>query len=153
MTLRLFNYSEHFAPPGKTVAQVYFETEWDYWSALQHDRTRYDAAKAQLAAEALAALERRYPGIAAEVEVTDVATPYTTWRYTLNRHGAYTGWLPTPTALMTSVRRTLPGLSRFYMAGQWVMPGGGVTPSLYSGKHAVQLLCRDDGKRFTAGAT
>jgi phytoene dehydrogenase-like protein len=35
------------------------------------------------------------------------------------------------------------------MAGQWVMPGGGVPACLYSGRHAIQLLCRDDGKAFT----
>jgi len=32
-------------------------------------------------------------------------------------------------------------LEGFYMAGQWVMPGGGVAPCLYSGRHVIQLLC------------
>jgi len=82
------------------------------------------------------------------VEVTDVATPYTTWRYTLNHKGAYMGWLPTPKSIMTFVPRTLPGLADFYMAGQWVMPGGGVPPCLYSGRHVVQLLCHKDRKQF-----
>jgi phytoene desaturase len=81
--------------------------------------------------------------------VTDVATPYTTWRYTLNHEGAWEGWLMTPQAMRTAVERMLPGLERFYMAGQWVMPGGGVPPVLYSGRHAVQLLCRDDGRPFS----
>ena len=82
------------------------------------------------------------------MEVTDVATPYTTWRYTLNYGGAWGGWLMTPQAIRTTIERTLPGLSDFYMAGQWVMPGGGVPSCLYSGRHAVQLLCRQDGKPF-----
>jgi hypothetical protein len=46
--------------------------------------------------------------------------------------------------------RTLPGLANFYMAGQWVMPGGGVPPCLYSGRHGVQILCRRDGKPFVS---
>ena len=46
--------------------------------------------------------------------------------------------------------RTLPGLSDFFMAGQWVTPGGGVLPCLYTGRHAVQLLCRRDGRPCTA---
>jgi hypothetical protein len=29
-----------------------------------------------------------------------------------------------------------------------VMPGGGVIPTLVSGKHAAMLLCRRDGKVF-----
>jgi phytoene dehydrogenase-like protein len=34
------------------------------------------------------------------------------------------------------------------MAGQWVMPGGGVPPCFYSGRHVVQLMCERDGKDF-----
>jgi phytoene dehydrogenase-like protein len=54
----------------------------------------------------------------------------------------------TPDALKSQVERTLPGLSNFYMAGQWVMPGGGVPPCLFSGRHVAQLLCKRDRKVF-----
>ena len=148
--VRIFNYSPRFAPLGKTVIQVELETEWDYWNDLQReDRARYDVEKERVAAEVLKRLEAHYPGISSQVEVTDVATPYTTWRYTLNHKGAWEGWLMTPEAIRTPIERTLPGLANSYMAGQWVMPGGGVPPCLYSGRHAVQLLCRQDGKPFT----
>ena len=146
--VRIFNYSDRFAPPGKTVVQVSFETEWDFWNELQKDRPRYDAEKERVAAELLERLEAHYPGISSQVEMTDVATPYTTWRYTRNHQGAYMGWLPTPEVINTRIERTLPGLANFYMAGQWVMPGGGVPPCLYSGQHVVQLLCHRDGKPF-----
>ena len=148
--LRIFNYSPKFAPPGKTVVQVEFETEWDYWHDLQREeRARYDTEKERVAVEVLKRLEAHYPGISSQVEVTDVATPYTTWRYTLNHKGAWGGWLPTPEAINTRMERTLPGLTNFYMAGQWVMPGGGVPPCLYSGRHVVQLLCHCDRKPFS----
>ena len=147
--VRLFNYSSHFAPPGKTVVQVEFETAWDTWNDLQReDRAAYEAEKERVAAEVLERLEAHYPGLSSLVEVTDVATPYTTWRYTLNRRGAWGGWLMTPQAINTRVERTLPGLADFYMAGQWVMPGGGVSSCLYSGRHVVQLLCHRDKKPF-----
>lgn len=150
MMVRTFNYSPRFSPPGKTVVQVEMETEWEHWYNLQEkDRARYDAEKERIATETLQRLETHYPGISAHVEVTDVSTPYTTWRYTLNHKGAWEGWLMTPEAIRTYIERTLPGLSNFYMAGQWVMPGGGVPPCLYSGRHAVQLLCRQDGKPFS----
>jgi phytoene dehydrogenase-like protein len=48
----------------------------------------------------------------------------------------------------TRVNRTLPGLDKFFMAGQGVVPGGGVSPTLVSGKPAAMLLCRRDGKAF-----
>jgi phytoene desaturase len=151
LMVRIFNYSPRFAPPGKTVIQAELETGWDYWNDLQReDRAAYDAAKERLARAILERLEPHYPGLSANVEVTDVSTPYTTWRYTLNHQGAWEGWLMTPEAIRTAVERTLPGLADFYMAGQWVMPGGGVSPCLYSGRHAVQLLCRRDGRPFSA---
>ncbi|NIO72461.1 MAG: NAD(P)-binding protein [Anaerolineae bacterium] len=149
LSLRLFNYSPRFAPPGKTVVQAMFETEWDFWNELQKDRPRYDAEKERVAAEVLERLEAHYPGISSQVEMTDVATPYTTWRYTLNHKGSCMGWLPTPDVILTSIPRTLPGLDNFYMAGQWVLPGGGVPPCLYSGRHVVQILCHRDGKPFS----
>jgi phytoene desaturase len=148
ISTRILNYSDKFAPRGKTVFQVMAETGWDRWTELRKDKALYDAEKERLAAEILTRLESIYPGITAQVEVTDVATPYTTWRYTLNRDGAYEGWLPTHETIMARPIRTLPGLSSFYMAGQWVMPGGGVPPCLYSGRHVIQLLCRADGRRF-----
>ncbi|MBW2085986.1 MAG: NAD(P)/FAD-dependent oxidoreductase, partial [Deltaproteobacteria bacterium] len=146
--IRIFNYSPSFAPPGKTVVQVSFEAQWEYWNELVKDRPRYDAEKQRLTTETLERLERRYPGISSLVEVTDVATPYTTWRYTLNYKGAYEGWLPTVEAINTTVPRTLPGLADFYMAGQWVMPGGGVPPCIISGRHVIQILCHRDKKPF-----
>ena len=152
--IRRFNYSRRFAPPGKSVIQVEFETTWDHWNDLQRqDRAAYDAEKQRVAAEVLGRLERYYPGLSSLVEVTDVSTPYTTWRYTLNHEGAWEGWLMTAKTMTTTVERMLPGLADFYMAGQWVMPGGGVPPVLYSGQHAVQLLCRRDGNPFVAAAS
>ncbi len=144
--LRILNYSPHFAPAGKTVIQPSFETDWDYWNDLRRaDRAAYEAEKQRVAAEVLRRLEAHYPGLSAQVEMTDVATPYTTWRYTLNWRGAYMGWLPTGPQMMTALPRTLPGLGRFVMAGQWVMPGGGVPTCLISGRDAVRILGKWDG--------
>jgi phytoene desaturase len=149
LMVRVFNYSDRFAPSGKTVLQVMFDSDWDYWHNLQSEkRAAYLKEKSRIAAEVLERLQRHYPGIAAQVEVTDVATPYTTWRYTLNHRGSPEGWLLQAELIMEQIERKLPGLSGFFMAGQWVMPGGGVVPCLYSGRHAVQLLCHEDKKRF-----
>ena len=109
-----------FAPAGKTVIQPAFETEWTYWNDLRAaDRDRYEAEKERVAAEVLSRLEAHYPGLSTQVEMTDVATPYTTWRYTLNWQGAYEGWLPTGSQLMTALSRTPPG----WRISSW--PGSG----------------------------
>lgn len=149
LMVRIFNYSSYFTPPGKTVIQVEYDSEWDYWYELYKDnRSGYNLEKERLAGEILGRLDKHFPGISNTVEVVDVATPVTTWRYTCNYHGSWGGWLITPNNMM-GVKRTLPGLQNFVMAGQWVMPGGGVPSSLYSGRHAVQLLCHKDRKKFS----
>ena len=54
----------------------------------------------------------------------------------------------TPKTFMMQMSKTLPGLDNFYMAGQWVIPGGGVIPTLMSGRHAAMLLCKEDNVSF-----
>lgn len=149
LTVRVFNYSDAFAPPGKTALVVMADSEWDYWKDLREDLPRYQAEKERVANEVLSRLETQYPEITSKVEIRDVATPYTLWRYTFNHRGAYMGWLPTRKSLMTKIKRTLPGLSNFYMAGQWVVPGGGIPACLFSGRHAIELICRQEGRKFT----
>ena len=150
--LRILNYSPRFAPAGKTVVQVEFDANWDYWNGLQQqDRAAYEAEKERTADAVLERLEELYPGLSQQVEVANVATPYTIWRYTRNYKGAWGGWLLTGKLITARIERTLPGLRDFYMAGQWVTPGGSVPGGLYSGRHAVQLLCKRDGRRFGVG--
>jgi phytoene dehydrogenase-like protein len=149
LAVRFFNYGTVFAPPGKTVVQVMLEVGWEYWSELREkDREAYKAAKEALASEVLRRLEIHFPGLSGSVEMTDVATPQTMWRYTGNYQGAYMGWLPSGKQLMSRIPRTLPGLRNFYMAGQWVSPGGGVPPSIYSGRQLVQVLCHNERRPF-----
>jgi len=148
MSCRLFNRDATLAPAGKTVVQMLLDADFDYWNALQADRPRYQAEKERVAAEVLDRLEAHWPGLLARVEMTDVATPYTFWRYTRNQRGAFEGWLMTPAQLSKPLRKTLPGLENLYMAGQWVEPGGGVPTALYSGRQVAQLICHRDGKPF-----
>lgn len=145
--IRLFNYSSSFAPEGKSIIQVEIETEWDYWNDLHRkNKNLYEEEKQQVAHRVLKCLEKYYPSISEQVEMTDIATPYTTWHYTRNHRGSWGGWLYTPEAFVKQTKRTLPGLENFYMAGHWIMMG--VIGALYSGRHVVQILCHKDKKQF-----
>jgi phytoene dehydrogenase-like protein len=150
ITCRVFGPELSLAPEGKTVVQAMFESDFDYWYDLQEHRDRYEGEKARVAREVIDRLEGQFPGISAGVEMIDVATPYTFWRYTRNHRGAYEGWLMTPEQTNKPLPKTLPGLRDFYMAGQWVEPGGGIPTVLSSGRQVVQILCRRDRKSFTA---
>jgi phytoene desaturase len=145
---RIFNYDPSLAPAGKTVVQGLMATDFDYWYELQKDDLRYTAEKERVAGEILNRLELHLPGITADVEMTDVATPYTAWRYTRNYRAAPMGWTMTPKMLTTRVARTLPGLDDLYMAGQWVEIGGGAGVVMNSGRQIVQLICHQNGQPF-----
>ena len=40
------------------------------------------------------------------------------------------------------------GLNNFAMAGQWIMPPGGLPIALFTGKHAAYRICKMDKKKF-----
>jgi phytoene dehydrogenase-like protein len=44
--------------------------------------------------------------------------------------------------------KTLPGLKSFYMAGQWVEPGGGVPTAALSGRNVMQIICKRERQPF-----
>ena len=74
-------------------------------------------------------LETLYPGLRRDIEVVDVATPLSYERYTGNWQGSSCGWLLTKQTmpmLIMGMPKTIPGLGSFYLAGQWVEPGGSV---------------------------
>ena len=85
----------------------------------------------------------------------DEATPLSYERYTGNWQGSGCGWLLTPRTLPLMLRgipKTLPGLRDFYMAGQWVEPGGGLPFVAMSGRNAIQMICAHEGRPFAAMA-
>lgn len=147
-SLRIINYDHSLAPEGKTVVQALLYTDFDHWYHLQENRALYEAEKEKVAGAVLQRLEMLYPGISSLVEITDVATPYTFWRYTRNYRGSFEGWLPTPEAVRTVIPKTLPGLANFYMVGQWVQPFGGIQESISSGRNLLKTLCEQEGKEF-----
>lgn len=149
ITVRIFNDEPAVAPPGHTVVQVIAETSYDFWATRG---TGYGAEKDAVADALVGALERHLPGLRAAVRMTDVATPLTFWRNARSWRGAFEGWIPRGESSMVHVDKTLPGLDGFYMAGQWVEPGGGVPTALSSGRQVIQILCDRAGRRFTASA-
>jgi len=132
------------------VVRVQFNTDYDYWERLYKEPERYKAEKEQIADTVVALLNECFPGLAYQVEIRDVATPMTWVRYTGNWKGSYEGWMITTRTLMMQMRKTLPGLSNFYMAGQWVNPGGGMSTAVMSGRHTIQVICKKDKKNFVA---
>lgn len=143
-------FDPSLAPAGKSCLIVLLKTNYAYWQRI-YGRRLYDTEQEQVADILMGWLERRYPGLRADVEVTDVTTPLSYERYTGNWLGSTCGFLltkETSPLMIQGMRKTLPGLGNFYLAGQWVEPGGSVPLAAMSGRNAIQLLCHADGKKF-----
>ena len=146
-TVRVCNDDACCAPQGHTVIQAILPTDYAWWTA---QGAHYAEAKTAVAEVALTALERHFPNLRALVRETDVATPLTYWNLSRSWQGSFEGWMPRAGGMFGHVKKTLAGLEGFYMAGQWVEPGGGVPMALTSGRQAIQLLCHDAHQPFVA---
>ena len=147
----LYHFDPSLAPEGKAVLTVMLDTDYAYWKALNANETLYGEKKKEIAGLIPTLLEQRWPGISGQVEMVDVATPATFERFTGNWQASFEGWLMTPEVGLTQMKRTLPGLDNFYMAGQWVAPGGGLPAGVMTAREAIQMVCKKEGKRFRAG--
>ena len=144
----IFNFDNSFAPAGKTVVRFVLDSDYDYWKALGENPDGYKAEKEKIAGTLIAAMEKRYSGFSSQVEMWEVATPLTFERYTGNWKGSSLGWDCTVDTFFMPMSKSLPGLDNFYMAGQWVEPGGGVPMAAMSGRNVIQLICNRDKKPF-----
>lgn len=153
LPLHVYNQDPTLAPKGKTSLAVMLPSSYQYWKELSADQAAYDEKKDQVARGVVAALEERFPGIGADVEMVDVATPLTFERYTGNWQGSFEGWMITPEnagTVMKPLSQKLPGLESFYLCGQWVEPGGGLPTGVMSARRLLQSICKEDGRKFSA---
>jgi phytoene dehydrogenase-like protein len=146
--VHVYNYDPSLAPEGKTVLKVLLNSDYEYWKKLKQDPERYKAEKEQIADQVIALLDQRFPGLAAQVEMRDVATPMTWERYTGNWRASHEGWLMTTKNLSMRLSKILPGLKNFYMVGQWVEPGGSLPYVAVSGRNVTQIICKKDKNPF-----
>ncbi|HUX50168.1 MAG TPA: NAD(P)/FAD-dependent oxidoreductase [Spirochaetia bacterium] len=147
-----YGFDQSFAPPGKSVVTCgYITDDYSYWDRLSEDRAAYNAEKKRIAAETGAIIERIHPGFTAAIEVVDVVTPFTYHRYAGTWKGTFMTWLSTPETAtrLRTIRKTVPGLSNFYLAGMWVQPPGGVPSGALAARNVVQMICRQEKKRFS----
>ena len=147
--LRIYNDDPAFAPPGHAVVQTMIQTDYEWWATRG---ARYQQEKDAAADRVLGRLEQHLPGVKGSVKMVDIATPLTYWRSARAWRGAFEGWLPTLDSFK-HVSKQLPGLDGFYMAGQWVEPGGGVPMAVMSGRQVVELVCAALGRPFTPPVT
>jgi phytoene dehydrogenase-like protein len=145
-----YAYDPDVAPRGKSLLLSMFLCEWSHWEKLRGDPAAYKAEKERTAEACIGALETRFPGIRARVEMVDVATPLTYERYTGNWKGTHMTWQPDAEFQKRHrfIPKTVPGLDGFYLASMWTNAPGGLSGAAEVGRGVAQILCARDRKRF-----
>jgi phytoene dehydrogenase-like protein len=136
------------APPGGHIVIVQKLTDVDFDSV-----TDWAAHKAAVEHYVMSNLERVMPGFSEKVVVCLSASALTSYRYTLNHHGAMLGWEMAPDQLGPH-RPALNGLVKnLYFVGHWTQPGGGITPVIVSAMRVAKTIAgRAGGCGAPAGA-
>ncbi len=150
ISIKHYCFDPSLAPAGKSVVIVMLTTPYQYWQRI-YGRSIYNAEQIQESGILIDQLAQIYPGVKADIEFADVATPLSYERYTGNWQGSSCGWLLTKQTMplmLSGIRKTLPGLHNFYRIGQWVEPGGSVPIVAMSGRNIIQQICHEDQKTF-----
>ena len=147
--LRIYNYAaykEH-APEGCTALTCLLIGEsYGFWKAAKNDGT-YKDKKKELGELLVKQLAEFIPEVKEALEVIDIATPCTYERYT----GSYEGsWMSVwqKGGKQYNYPQTLDSIFGVYFAGQRIQMPGGLPIAVYTGRQAVQFLCRDFDEEF-----
>ncbi len=146
---RIYNYAAYkdHSPEGTTsVTCLLLGDSYAFWKAAKADGT-YKEKKKELGELFVKELSRFIPEAASALEVIDVATPCTYERYTSSYEGS---WMSVweKGGKQCNYPYFLESCLGVYFAGQRIRMPGGLPIAVYTGRQAVQCICRDFGEEF-----
>ncbi len=150
INFRIHDFDPTLTPEGKTLITTLIEvSDYKYWTDLRLKNIKeYRRKKKEIADFFITEAERHIGDFRNDIEMLDISTPATVIRYTGNWKGSYEGWVLNKQTGFNSFERELTGLKNFYLAGQWVEPGGGLPTALMSGRNLTQIICKKNGLNF-----
>ena len=151
VTVRSYSYDETFTRKGRTVMTVMVDQtnkQYPFWRELAKDRVKYNKYKNDVANEVVSRIEEHFPSLKGNIELLDVATPYTFNRYVNTSNGVYMSFFFMTKGGLYSHRGTLKGLRDFYLSGQWLQGPGGLPIAMTQGKFAIQRICKKEKLSF-----
>ena len=119
---------------------------YDYFKNL--DRKQYVLEKNNIGNMILNEIASYYNIKEEEISLIDVTTPLTYERYCNAYRGSYMSFLTTKNVKGLMRKGLIKKLKNFALAGQWLMPPGGLPIALFTGKHAIARICKMDQKPF-----
>lgn len=147
--IRINNYSkykEHAPEGGTALTCLLIGDSYDFWKKAKEDGT-YKAKKEELGNIFVDAVSKFIPQVKENLEVIDVATPCTYERYCKSFEGS---WMSVweKGGSQNNFPQKLKTIKGVYFAGQRIMMPGGLPIAVYTGRQAVQHLCKDTKTLF-----
>ena len=101
--------------------------------------------------KSLSELEKILPSIRKYIKLKISATPYTFYKYTLNKNGAMFGWASTPTQISSVVFPYYSSVSHLLLTGHWTTIGtgqGGIPTVALSGRGTARIIIQKNNKEW-----
>lgn len=154
LEMQIYGFDPSMAPKGKGVIKAELVSSYSYWKKLAENRADYEAEKQKVTKQVVAILEKHFPGITNQIEVTDVPTLLTWEHFMGGTHGFCNG--PSKNfglgSFLHTSGNTVPGLENFYFAGVWATSMGATFMNALSGKKAVEAICKKEKIKFQVRA-
>lgn len=141
ISMKNYSYEPSFAPKGKSLVISYINANYKWWKEKRENLKEYNSEKNSLGNDIIEGIETRFPELKGRITLVDVATPVTFERYCGAYKGSYMSFGSTPKGDQKIHDGRIKGLKNLYMAGQWLMPPGGLPTALVTGKWAIQRIC------------
>ena len=137
------------APEGKGTVMIHcpayldYEDNWKTGEGLARGEA-YRELKKKFADILLDRIEKTFaPGLRKHIEVMEIATPVTYWRYTGNTKGSISGVKPTGRNIRAGVARYKTPVKNLLLGGHCAEYGGGVPMAVKAGANASLIVMKD----------
>ncbi|MCR5113239.1 MAG: FAD-dependent oxidoreductase [Acholeplasmatales bacterium] len=121
----------------------------DLYDMLKNmNKVEYQAYKNSIGNTILEEIKRYYNLTDDDIKFLDLTTPITYERYCNAYRGSYQSFVTSSNHEKLMDTGLVKGLDNFIIAGQWVMPPGGLPIALFTGRHEAYRITRMEHKKF-----
>jgi phytoene dehydrogenase-like protein len=141
------------APEGKSTLTIHCAAWFDhekFWrTGERFERgSAYENLKRRFAAILIARVEKTLGvKIKEHIDVLEIATPITYWRYTRNRNGSIMGASPTDKNIKNKLAHYHTPVKNLFLGGHWAEYGGGMPIAVKAAANASLLILRTTRKQ------
>ena len=140
------------APEGKSTLTIHCSARIDYGDSWKTDKNMergkaYREFKQKYADILIERVEKSFGiNIKKHIEVFEIATPVTYWRYTGNRDGSAMGTSPTDKNIRNRLAHYKTPVKNLFLGGHWAEYGGGMPMAVKAASNASLMILEKTNK-------